>query len=110
MLSGDAFSGEEALRMGLVDVCVEREALLEEAKTVARSMGSNPAWAVREVKKLLTENMAETDLDLVQTRELESLRRAYATPEHREAIDAFVEKRAPDFRRARGDRSRSEGA
>ena len=44
MLSGDTFSGEEALRMGLVDVCVEREALLEEAKTVARSMGSNPAW------------------------------------------------------------------
>lgn len=110
MLSGDTFSGEEALRMGLVDVCVEREALLEEAKTVARSMGSNPAWAVREVKKLLTENMGETDLDLVQTRELESLRRAYATPEHREAIDAFVEKRAPDFRRARGDRSGSEGA
>ena len=36
--------------------------------------------------------------------------RAYATPEHREAIDAFVEKRAPDFRRARGDRSRPEGA
>lgn len=64
-------------------------------------MGTNPSWAVREVKKLLTQNMAETDLDEVQRRELRSLRASYDTPEHREAIDAFMEKRAPDFKRAR---------
>ncbi len=101
MLSGDTVSGEEAARMGLVDVVVEPDALLEEARTIARSMGVNPTWAVREVKKLLTENLGETDLDLVQKRELRALDQAYETPEHHEAIDAFMEKREPDFKRAR---------
>lgn len=101
MLSGDTVSGAEAVQMGLADVVVEADQLVEEAKRVARSMGTNPSWAVREVKQLLTQNMAETDLGLVQQRELEALGRAYKTPEHREAIDAFTEKREPDFKRAR---------
>ncbi len=101
MLSGDTFSGEEAAQMGLADVVVEADALLDEAKRIARSMGTNPGWAVREVKKLLTENMGETDLDVVQRRELQSLKQAYKTPEHLEAIDAFMQKREPDFKRAR---------
>ncbi len=105
MLSGDTVSGEEAARIGLADVVVEPDALLDEARRIARSMGTNPVWAVREVKKVLTENMGETDLDLVQRRELRSLHEAYKTPEHREAIDAFMEKREPDFRRARGAKS-----
>ena len=101
MLSGDTVDGSEAERVGLVDFAVEGDRLLDEAKRLARSMGTNPMWAVREVKKLLTENMAETDLDEVQRRELRALRASYATPEHREAIDAFMEKRAPDWKRAR---------
>lgn len=101
MLSGDTVSGEEAARIGLADAVVEPDQLLDEAKTIARSMGTNPSWAVREVKELLTQNMAETDLALVQQRELKSLYKAYKTPEHREAIDAFTEKREPDFKQAR---------
>ena len=37
----------------------------------------------------------------VQKRELELLDRAYETPEHQEAVAAFLEKRDPDFRAAR---------
>jgi enoyl-CoA hydratase/carnithine racemase len=64
-------------------------------------MGENPPAAVREVKRLLTENMSEVDLDVVQGRELAALKRSYKTPEHHEAIDAFLEKREPDFKRVR---------
>ena len=33
-------------------------------------------------------------------REIEALSVAYATPEHKEAVKAFLEKRKPDFRAA----------
>ena len=54
--------------------------------------------SVRFAKELLTENGAETDLKAVQRRELDALTVAYATPEHREAVNAFLEKRPPEFR------------
>jgi 2-(1,2-epoxy-1,2-dihydrophenyl)acetyl-CoA isomerase len=102
MLSGATVDGEEARRIGLVDYAVPADELLPFARQTAREMGGNPSAAVRAVKRLLTENMAETDLALVQRRELEALTAAYKTPEHREAIDAFLEKREPDFRKLRG--------
>jgi enoyl-CoA hydratase/carnithine racemase len=101
MLSGDVVNGEEAGRIGLVDIVTESNELLDVACRTARSMGENPPTAVREVKRLLTENMSEVDLDVVQGRELAALTRSYKTPEHLEAIDAFLEKREPDFKRAR---------
>jgi enoyl-CoA hydratase/carnithine racemase len=105
MLSGETIDAEEAERIGLVDIVTKPEKLLEVAHRTARSMGENPPAAVRAVKRLLTENMSESDLDLVQRRELDALTESYKTPEHREAIDAFLEKREPDFKRARRDRA-----
>ena len=55
---------------------------------------------MRKVKQLITENMDESDLGLVQSRELKALSMCYQTPEHKEAIDAFLEKREPDFKRS----------
>jgi 1,4-dihydroxy-2-naphthoyl-CoA synthase len=52
------------------------------------------------IKALLTVNGACEDLKQVQTREIEALNKAYATPEHKEAVKAFLEKRKPDFRAA----------
>ena len=37
----------------------------------------------------------------MQRREGDALREAYASPEHHEAVKAFLEKRTPDFSRAR---------
>ena len=53
------------------------------------------------IKQLATQNAVETDLRLVQQREGEGLKTAYVSPEHKEAIAAFLEKRTPDFRGAR---------
>ena len=64
-------------------------------------MGENPQVALRMIKKLATQNAAETDLKLIQQREGEGLKVAYVSPEHKEAISAFLEKRTPDFKGAR---------
>jgi enoyl-CoA hydratase/carnithine racemase len=50
------------------------------------------------IKELLTRNGCETDLGAVQRRESEYLRRCWETPEHHEAVRAFLEKRPPKFR------------
>ena len=93
MLTGKTILADEAFRVGLVDKVTAPENLLDEARTIARAMGENPPQALRKVKQLIAENMDESDLGLVQSRELEALSFCYQTPEHKEAIDAFLEKK-----------------
>jgi 2-(1,2-epoxy-1,2-dihydrophenyl)acetyl-CoA isomerase len=101
MLSGKTITGPQALDIRLVDRVVEPDVLLDEARAVAKSMGENPQNALAMVKALITDNMVESDKKLVQKRELEALIKCYTSPEHKEAISAFLEKRDPDFRSVR---------
>lgn len=95
-LSGRTVLGPEALQMGLVDELADD--VVGAAMARARSYAENAPPAVRATKALLTANGADTDLSGVQRRELRALNEAYTTPEHREAVQAFLEKRAPRFR------------
>jgi 2-(1,2-epoxy-1,2-dihydrophenyl)acetyl-CoA isomerase len=97
-LSGRLYGAEEAHASGVADHLVSADALLERALEIARSMGANPPPQLRWIKELLTRNGSDTDIAAVQRREFERLREAYKTPEHREAVKAFIEKRAPRFR------------
>jgi len=101
MLTGKTITADEAREIGLVDKVVEPADLLKAAKDAARAMGENPQGALRMVKQLLTQNASEGDTRLVQQREIAALTQCYASPEHKEAISAFLEKREPDFKTAR---------
>lgn len=104
MLTGRTITATEAQALGLVDSVTSAENLLQTAHTLARSMGENPPAALAEIKRLLTLNGTETDLELVQRREFQALDRCYAGREHREAVDAFLAKRPPNFARVRTQR------
>ncbi len=95
-LSGRTVFGDEAGRIGLVDEVADD--VVDAAIARAASYAENAPPSVRFAKELLTMNAVETDLSLVQRRELDALDQAYATPEHREAVSAFLEKRPPSFR------------
>ena len=101
MLTGKTVSAEEALAIGLVDKVTSPEELIPAAREMAKAMGDNPQSALRQIKELITANMAETDLREVQKREGKALAVCYKSPEHHEAISAFIEKRQPDFKAAR---------
>ena len=101
-LSARLYSGREAFEMGLADRLVPADKLLDEATTLAHEMAANPSRHLRWVKELLTANGSETDIAKVQQREGEVLAQAYASPEHKEAVDAFLAKRKPDFQRGNG--------
>jgi len=98
-LTGRLYSGREAFDMGLADRLVPAAGLLAEATSLAREMAANPAPHLRWVKELLTKNGSETDIALVQKREGDVLAKAYVSAEHKEAVDAFLAKRQPVFRR-----------
>lgn len=96
-LTGKLYSAAEAHEMGLVDHLVPHEQLLDKALELANAIAANPSPQLRWVKQLLTANGSSTDLDGVQQLEGELLAKAFATPEHKEAVAAFLEKRPPDF-------------
>ena len=68
-LSGRIISGTEAHQIGLADQLTEPDALLDTAFSVAASYAANPDVQLRMTKQLLTQNLVETDLALVQQRE-----------------------------------------
>jgi enoyl-CoA hydratase/carnithine racemase len=97
-LSGATVLGDEAARLRLVDRAVPVDKVVDEAMGVAAELAANPPTQLRMIKELLSANAMETDLDVVQRREAEALAVAYKTPEHHEAVRAFLEKRPPVFR------------
>lgn len=98
MLSGRIVPAADAHRFGLVDDLVEPEALVDAAIATASSYAANPDLQLRMTKQLITENSVEGDLAVVQRREMEMLSKCWTSAEHKEAVNAFLEKRPPVFR------------
>ncbi|MDY7099832.1 MAG: enoyl-CoA hydratase-related protein [Actinomycetota bacterium] len=97
MLSGRMVEAAEATELGLADELVGADDLVDAAVARARTYGENPSRQLRWIKQLISANGCETDTTAVQRREVELLEQAYASPEHKEAVAAFMEKRAPRF-------------
>ena len=99
-LSGTTVFADEAFASGWSTGWSPPDTLLDEAVAVRGELGSNPGPQVRMIKELLTINATEGDLAAVQQREIDAIQVAYRSPEHREAVTAFMEKREPNFRQA----------
>ncbi|MAV27330.1 MAG: enoyl-CoA hydratase [Gammaproteobacteria bacterium] len=97
-LTGRLYSADEAHEFGLANHVVPASQLLDRATALAKEIAGNPSRQLRMTKSLLTRNGSETDLNAVMKREGEALEECYASAEHKEAVQAFIEKRAPDFR------------
>ncbi|HUO13274.1 MAG TPA: enoyl-CoA hydratase-related protein, partial [Caulobacteraceae bacterium] len=92
----DRVSAEEALRLGLTNWVCEPEALATKTREIALRLAKGPTVAYRYMKENLNRAMAgEVDdcLDLEATHHIH----CGQTADHREAAQAFVEKREPVF-------------
>jgi enoyl-CoA hydratase len=96
ILSGRLLSAREALAAGLVARVVAREAWLEEAKRVARDIASKGPVATRLAKEAV-DRAHETTLGIGLEYERRSLYLAVASDDAREGMQAFLEKRKPEF-------------
>ena len=96
-LTGEAINAAEALACGLVSRVVAPEALLPTARALAEKIAANPPQAVRLTKRLLREGQ---HMRLSSLLEMSAAFQAlvHTTDDHREAANAFVEKRRPTFK------------
>ncbi len=97
ILSGRFLSAREALDAGLVSRVVAREAWLEEAKRVARDIAAKGPVATRLAKEAV-DRAYEGPLSLGLEYERRLLYLAFASEDAKEGLQAFVEKRRPDFK------------
>lgn len=90
-------SAAEAFNMGIVNHVVPADSLMQEAHKLAAEISAGPPTALAMIKGLLNKSSNST---LEQMLEYESFAQtlAYTTPEHKEGVMAFREKRVPRFR------------
>lgn len=96
LLLNETVPADEALACGLVDKIVDADVLLAEAEKIARNLANGPTRAFGETRRLLlsaTHTPLETQLEL----EAQALARMSATPDAREGLTAFSEKRKAVF-------------
>jgi len=97
ILSGRMLAAEEALQFGLVARVVAREAWLEAAKAVAREIAAKSPISVRLAKEAVNKAF-EAPLSVGIDFERRAFYLARASEDAEEGLNAFVEKRKPDFK------------
>lgn len=97
ILTGRILSAREALSAGLVARVVAREAWLGESERLAREIASKGPVATRLAKEAV-DRAFEGTLQLGLEYERRALYLAFASEDAREGLEAFAEKREPEFR------------
>ena len=89
---------QEALELGLVNRIVPHEKLMEEAMAMASRIAKGPRVALRLIKRAVFRELVSS---LQEQTELEGLMQniCFSTEDHKEGVKAFMEKRAPNFRK-----------
>ncbi len=95
--TGRTVGAKEALAMGLVDAIVAPDALLEHCLGLARTIAQKAPLAVAGAK-LSMDRGTETGLAAGLRIEQESVALLFATKDKDEGLDAFLQKRAADFK------------
>jgi enoyl-CoA hydratase/carnithine racemase len=96
LYTGDFISAAEAERIGLYNRVVPGSQLKATTQELAERLAQGPAFALAKTKELLDR---EADMNLAAALECEAQAQAICMqhPDYREAYEAFVAKRAPQF-------------
>ena len=93
----DIISAEEAFRIGLVNMVVDSEELMDRANEMAAKIISKGQLAIRYSKTAINRSY-ETDIETGNLIEKDLFGLCFATEDQKEGMRAFVEKRKPDFK------------
>jgi enoyl-CoA hydratase/carnithine racemase len=98
LLLGLPFTAQKAYEVGIVTAVVPQEKLLDHALQVAAALAALPPESVRLTKSLLRSRHTETLAATIEE-ETRIFTERLSSPEAKEAMSAFLEKRKPDFSR-----------
>lgn len=96
ILTGRHVDAQEALDMGMVNAVVPSGEAYDSALRLARKLAAGPALALRAAKEAIDHGL---DTDLATGLDIERVRFAglFATEDQRIGMQAFMEKRTPEF-------------
>lgn len=94
MMLGERVPAEELMALGLLHSIVEQDELPDAAHALASSLANGPRHALAGIKANLREAVG-SDLTTCMDAEVVRHMETGLTADHREAVSAFVEKRAP---------------
>lgn len=94
--TADIIDAQEAFRIGLFNKVVEPERLMDEAMETAKKIASKSRTAVLYAKEAINQGI-ETDIETGIGIEANLFGLCFATPDQKEGMKAFLEKRKPDF-------------
>lgn len=98
LLLGQPFTSQKAQEAGIVTAIVPQERLLEEAEKAALALAALPPESIRLTKRLMKSGYARQLREQIAEEGRLFVERL-ASPEAKEAMSAFLEKRKPDFSR-----------
>jgi 2-(1,2-epoxy-1,2-dihydrophenyl)acetyl-CoA isomerase len=96
MMLGDKVTAEEAERMGMVYKVFDDDSFKDEALKIATTLSQMPTKGLALTKQLLTNSMVNNYDDQLHDEELFQ-QRAGMTKDYKEGVQAFLEKRKPNF-------------
>jgi enoyl-CoA hydratase/carnithine racemase len=96
---GEPFSAERAYQAGLINAIVPAEQLEATTLAAARRLAAKPRQALMMSRRLLRQGFP--DIGAMIDQEAAAYAVLMRSPEAREAFSAFLEKRPPDFAKAR---------
>ncbi len=96
LMTGRRIPAEECLRLGIANRIVPFEDLAAESRGLALELANGPRGALRLMKQNVNRAVLG-DLRACLAGEAEGMVRSVRTADHKEAVRAFLEKRAPRF-------------
>lgn len=97
ILSGDVFSAEEALRVGVAQELFAPEELLDKALALAEKMATRGPLALASAKRLISHG-GDVELPTAMAMEARAFGAIFATADQKEGMSAFLAKRSAQFR------------
>ena len=97
MFTNRRLKGAEAAEWGLITRAVADDQLMDEAEAMLQQIANGPIAAHAGIKDLLRGTYSES-LETQMELETRGIAGALSTPEGREGVLAFTEKRKPDFK------------
>ena len=95
--TGDMIDAQKALAWDLVSQVVPHDELMDSARAMAARITAHPSHGLRLTKRLMREAL-HSRLDTVLEMAAVFQAVSHKTADHSEAVDAFLEKRAPQYK------------
>ncbi|MCJ7570677.1 MAG: enoyl-CoA hydratase-related protein, partial [Candidatus Thermoplasmatota archaeon] len=87
----------EAYRIGLVNMVVADDKLIEEVEKIAGKIAAKSTLQTAFIKTLVNKGM-DVDLNKACTLEISYFSKSFETDDQKEGMNAFLEKRKPSFK------------